>query len=84
MPDEPNEPSIAARAVDGLTDAKRTVDLASKEVVDVSRQIKAALNPPEFPKSILRLVADITRAAPFAMLGAAFIAGAMFAARRRP
>jgi len=83
MPDESNEPGIAARAADGLTDAKRTVDAASEEVADVSRRIKAAINSPEFPKSILGLVEDITRAAPFAMLGIAFIAGAMFGAKRR-
>lgn len=83
MTDMPNDPGFAARAADSLTDAKHAVDSATDEVVRTSRRFESALRRSEFPRSVLGLVADVTRVAPLGMLSVAFLAGVMFASRNR-
>jgi len=81
--DQTNDPGLAARAADSLTDAKYAVEHATDDVVRTSRRVKAALQSPEFPRTVVGILQDVTRIAPLAMLSVAFVAGAMLASRRR-
>ncbi len=77
-----DNPNIAERATDTLTDVRQSVDAASDKAVEAGRRFAAAVRGVN-SKPILDIVEDFTRKAPLAMLGIAFIAGAMFAAGRR-
>lgn len=83
MVDEPGQPGFSEHAVDSLTDARRAVNSATEEVAEVGRHFKKAVESAKQPGTYLAMLEDLTRAAPLAMLGIAFIAGATFASRRQ-
>jgi hypothetical protein len=73
---------IAEQAADTLKDVRQSVDAASDKAVEAGRRFAAAVRDVN-SRPILDSIEDFTRKAPLAMLGIAFIAGAMFAAGRR-
>ncbi|MEH2514047.1 hypothetical protein V1291_005401 [Nitrobacteraceae bacterium AZCC 1564] len=77
-----DNPNIAERASDTLTDVRKSVDTASDKAVDAGRRFAAAVRDVN-SRPILASIEDFTRRAPLTMLGIAFIAGAIFAAGRR-
>jgi ElaB/YqjD/DUF883 family membrane-anchored ribosome-binding protein len=77
-----DNPNIAERASDRLTDVRQSVDAASDKAVEAGRRFADAVRAAN-SKPILDSIEDFTRKAPLAMLGIAFLAGAMFAAGRR-
>jgi ElaB/YqjD/DUF883 family membrane-anchored ribosome-binding protein len=77
-----DNPNITETANDTLTDVRQSVDAASEKAAEASRRFADAVRGVN-AKPILDTIEDFTRKAPFAMLGIAFIAGAMFAAGRR-
>jgi len=80
--DEPSvDPSIAARAVDSFTDAKRAVDIATDEVVATSRKLARAVRRPT--RGVGGALENLTRTAPLPMLGVAFILGLLLSGGRR-
>jgi len=83
VPDQTNDPGMAARAADSLTDARYAVETATDEVLRTSRRVRAAVEGPGLPRAVLGFVQDITRIAPLAMLSVAFLAGAMLTSRQR-
>lgn len=79
------QPGFPERAADSLTDATRVVRTATDDVVAVGRHLKDAVDATRRPDGPLWMLEKLTRAAPLAMLGIAFIAGALFASgRQRP
>lgn len=76
-----DNPNMAERASDTLTDVRQSVDVASDKAVEAGRRFAAAVRGAN-TKPVLDTVEDFTRKAPLVMLGIAFIAGAMFAAGR--
>lgn len=83
MIDEPVQPGMSARALDSLTDARRTVEVATDEVTDLGHHLGAVIERSRQPHGFLRLLEDMTRAAPLAMLGVAFVAGVLLRGGRR-
>ena len=77
-----DNPNIAERTSDTLTDVRQSVDAASDKAVEAGRRFATAVRGAN-TKPILDSIEDVTRKAPLAMLGIAFIAGAIFAAGRR-
>lgn len=77
-----DNPNMAERASDTLSDVRRSVDVASDKALEAGRRFAGAVQGAN-AKPVLDTIGDFTRKAPFAMLGIAFIAGAMFAAGRR-
>ena len=96
MDEIPPQPGFPERAADSLTDASRVVRStaddavaivrsATDDVVAVGRHLKDAVDATRRPGGPLWMLEKLTRAAPLAMLGIAFIAGALFASgRQRP
>ena len=85
MDEIPPQPGFPERAIDSLTDASRVVRSATDDVVEVGRHLKDAVDATRRPGGPLWMLEKLTRAAPLAMLGIAFIAGALFASsRQRP
>lgn len=77
-----DNPNMAERASDTLTDVRQSVDAASDKALEAGRRFASAVRSAN-TRPILESVEDFTRKAPLVMLGIAFIAGAMFAAGRR-
>jgi hypothetical protein len=75
-------PNIAERASDTLTDVRQSVDAASDKAIEAGRRFAAAVQTAN-TTPILDSIENFTRKAPLAMLGIAFIAGVMFATGRR-
>lgn len=76
----PEQPNLSERAVDSLTDARRAVLTATKEVAEVGEHFREAVRGPQ-PNAFAGLIRDCTRGAPLTMLGLAFAAGVMLARR---
>ena len=77
-----DNPNMAERASDTLTDVRQSVDAASDRAVEAGRRFAGAVEGAN-STPVLNTIEDFTRKAPLAMLGIAFIVGAMFAAGRR-
>jgi hypothetical protein len=71
------------RATEGLDLARGAVETAGAKVADVGRHFGDAVERARQPETYGELLKNATRSAPIAMLITAFIAGAMFASRRR-
>ena len=76
----PVQPGLSERAIDSLTDARRAVLSATKEVAEVGNHLRDAVHA-QRPNAFAEFIRDCTRSAPLTMLGMAFVAGLMLARR---
>jgi hypothetical protein len=81
MVNEPAHPGFTDAAADSLTAAGHRVD-GSEPVNDAVRYFEETIHEGGKPGSVLKFLEERTRAAPLAMLGLAFIAGAILVRRR--
>lgn len=76
----PVQPGLSERAIDSLTDARRAVLSATREVAEVGDHFRDAVHA-QRRNAFAEFIRDCTRSAPLTMLGVAFVAGVMLARR---